>query len=201
MSSLSSTSGFLLLLMALVVFATAAPLRVRPVLAMSAGAAAGFALAHFGWIGEAMSIGCIVIAVVCLHLWTRWHEAALAVGIGLLVACCQAWLVGHGVGAWLAAVSALLAGMAIVLVCRRHTYAAPGTMQTEAMLLLLVLAVFVAAAPEVTAGWQSAVALNASAIESSAEASLPDLKFPLLLCAVAIAAGAGHSIWERCKRC
>jgi signal transduction histidine kinase len=200
--SLSLAATLSLDLLALAVFMTAMPRRARAWTSMIGAAVASGTLAVFGWLGDAASVGAIVIAFVSLHLWTRCGEFAAACGTGLLIGCTVGALMRFGVEAGPATLGALTIAAVIFAMARHWVEDASPTLQIEAMLLLLIFAVLVAAAPEVAAGWHSAVALNAAqGIDPPRADVSADLKALFLLCGVALVGGAGYAIRERRKRC
>jgi hypothetical protein len=202
MSSLSLAATLILDLLALAVFMTAMPRRARDWASMVGAAAVSGALAAYGWIGDAASVGAFVIVLVSLHLWTRWGGFAAACGSGWLIGCTLGALMQFGIGASAATLGALATAAVIVAMSRRRMDSASPTLQVEAMLLLLIFAVLVAAAPDVSAGWYSAVALNAAQGTEPPRADVSaDLKSLFSLCGAALACGAGYTIWERRKRC
>jgi hypothetical protein len=198
----SLSAALILDLLALAVFVTAMSWRARDWALLLGAAVVSGTLAVYGWIGDAASVGAFVIAFVSLHLWTRWSDFAAAGGAGWLIGCTLGALMQFGVAASAAAFGALTIAAAIFAVSRHRVEEASPTLQLEALLLLLIFAVLVAAAPEVSAGWRSAVALNAAqGIDPPRADVSADLKSLFLLCGAALAGGAGYAMWERRKRC
>ncbi len=150
---------------------------------------------------DAAVIGSLVIALVCVQLWTRFAIAAAYFGLGLLALVWAQRLTLHGIALPLAALIAL-ATLAIVLwACKRRIRPVNAALQIEALLIVLAAAVVVAAVPAVNSGWHSAAALNAVA-QTPATNDIPGGGLALLLiCVAPLVLGAAYSVWRRRRRC
>ncbi|HEX7082448.1 MAG TPA: hypothetical protein VF329_15675 [Gammaproteobacteria bacterium] len=142
-----------------------------------------------GWIGTA-------IAIVALAALIRpsWSVALVAAG----GACAGLWAsVLRAQGLPLAAallVAALPPLVAAFLAARRPQFAPP-SLRDEALALIAVLGLCVAAAGPILTGWQSAAALKAVPLEAGAggRAAAP----VLLLAAAFLFLGGVYSLWKR----
>jgi hypothetical protein len=137
--------------------------------------------------------GSVVAAVAALEL--------LRPRTGLLAAACGGAAAGisvslfqlEGVVLPLALLlAALPMAVSAVLVDLSPRFAPP-RLRDEALLIVLLLAVLVAAAPGVTGGWQSATMLNLG--EKQARMAVPG--WALAVGAISIVAGGLHRIWVR----
>lgn len=160
------------------------------------GYMAGAALFLGGWSVEptAVALFCSVLAGLQLTRGRRTVHAAGLAGAGLILALSSAFLIQHGASvpvAW--TVGFLLASLTFALRMRVPDFA-PVPVREEALLFVLAAGLLAAAAPEVVAGWQSAMALNASALPSSGEV-IPNWVWIGL--GVAGVAGAASRWWRR----
>lgn len=187
----------LLCLLAMTVFAATARLDRRYMLGLVVGVGGGVLLGRFGLQADPSGIAGVVICAVGVHLWTRFSALAPPVGLGVLAVGFHGLLLGQGLPAVAAIVTTLLALGALLWMAHRHPDLATPASHLEAMLLLLVLAVFVGAAPAVVSGWHAATALNVSATPNAAGADL--LLIPI--CLAPLVLGALYSMWGRRRRC
>jgi len=202
MSSLFQVASFLLCLLAIVVFAAVTPLRRRHVVAFMSGGCGAAALMLLGIATDPALIGGVVIAVVCLHVWSRLRDLAAAFGLGMLVVSWQGLLVFQGLPQVLAIVMTLTVVIAVLRLAQRTPTLTSPLLQIEAMLLLFAYAVLVAAVPTIVEGWHSAIALNARALGAAPTPAAAGNGVVLwLLCSSAILLGACYTMWERRRRC
>jgi hypothetical protein len=199
-SSLSISAASLLCLLSMAVFAATARLHVRYLLALAAGLGAGSLLALAGRPVGPAEIGCIVIAVVSVHLWTRLGALALPLGVGILAVHWPMLLVVQGAPAPFAVAAVIAATLTLLWIAQRNPQLTSATLQTEATLLVLVMALLVASAPTVAAGWRSAAALNGSTTTAPASAAPQAEGLSLLaICLAPMLLGALYSMWRRSR--
>lgn len=89
--------------------------------------------------------------------------------------------------------AAALPAISAILTARRPAFA-PVTLREEALVVVLLLGLAVAMAPEVSAGWRSALALNLEE-KNSVGQIVP--AWVLFLSAVSAALGGLYSLWTR----
>jgi hypothetical protein len=200
MSSLSIGAASLLCLLSLAAFAATAQLHARYLLVLATGTCIGLLLALAGRSVGPAEIGCVVIAVVSVHLWTRLSALALPLGAGILAVHWPMLLVVQGVPGPLALVAAMVVMSALLWIVRRNPQLTSATLQTEALLLVFVMALLVASAPTVAAGWSSAAALNARSAMTPVVSATQAAGLSLLaICLAPMLLGALYSMWRRSR--
>ena len=122
----------------------------------------------------------LILAERSLPLFSALCSGTLG---GMLAAELQLQMVPEAV-AWILSAAILLATLILVSVSENF---APAGMREEALLGIAVLGVLIAAIPGVTAGWQSALALN---ISERASASVPIPMWAVVSAGISCAAGA-----------
>jgi|GEM_PF-1693066 len=183
--------------LAAVVLAAQVPASKSPLPFVALGAA-GFLAGPLLFRGSvALSAAYLGVLVVCLAVIQllrpqTWMAAAL--GAGLIAAQAGAMLASEGLPVMLAVLmTAVLLAVPISLSVRQPRFA-PSVIREEALLIVLVLGIVVAAAPEVASGWASAVALN-SGTPGRAGSSIP--AWALLALGVAAALGGVSRFWRQ----
>jgi hypothetical protein len=163
-----------------------------------AGIACGFLVAAVGTtptrIPEPAWIGILTMAVVILMLARpSWSLPAAAMS-GILAGCLATLLRAQSVPstiAWLLGVAILVP--ALWISARRKDFA-PTSIRDVALLAIAIWSILLAAAPAISAGWQSAAALNVSD-KSATQNSMP--AWVLLLGIASLAIGGLHTFWMR----
>jgi hypothetical protein len=137
------------------------------------GAVAGALVVLFGWTASPIALAGFVIALAVLELTQHRFASIARVGAALLAMQVCGHLALSGVPTFVA----LPIGAALALLPtwlqRRSASFAPARMHEEALLIVLVLGVVLAAAPEIESGWRSATALNANAVGGGEAAPIP----------------------------
>lgn len=192
----------LLTALAMVVFTTV-PLRLAAgVGLLAAGFLIGMLANRGGLFPEPGWIGVVVIgaAAASFHPGRGRHIAACAAGV--LAFNLMPLLTLQGAPQWSAFVAVVAVLALAIHASRRHAGFSSPALHAEAMVLVLVIAVIVASAPEIASGWQAATALNASAINRpGADASVVIPVQLTLLCATPLLLGGFYSWWRRHRAC
>ena len=182
----------LLCAIAAAVFATAVR-GVRGTLALSAGFLMGIA-----WLAPAPGWTGAVVGVVAVLMLGAPHRALVSLAAplasGLAGGLWAQMLAGYGMPAWL---GWLLAGGVIAVsavASQRDPRFARPAVQEDALVALAVLGVTVAAAPGVTAGWQTATALNLAGEDTLGSGANPGM---LLGLAAVLSLGGLHTLRRR----
>jgi hypothetical protein len=140
--------------------------------------------------------GCIAAGVAALQIFrpdVRW--LALLCG-GALAGFWSALLQIQGLPLGSAMVLAgIVPAVSGFLVQRRHEFA-PESLREEAMLAMVALGLAVAILPEVSAGWQSALALNREAAGSSSQNQII-ANWVLVLSAASVVLGGLYALLRR----
>jgi hypothetical protein len=160
--------------------------------------ALGFVLAAIGVgagrLPDPVWVGSVVACLGAVGLARPGWATVLAACGGALAGIWMSMLQFGGVPLPLAVVvAATPPALAAFFSCRRPGFA-PAALREEALLVVLVLGVAVAAAPGVAAGWQSAVTLNLQQKEVASEA-VP--AWTLLLTLGAATFGGLYTVWMR----
>ncbi len=155
---------------------------------------AGFVVATIWLQPEPMWIGAMVALVAVLGLgWSRFGPLSAAVA-GVLAGLWVHVLESYGLPGWSAVpLAAAVPGTAVVLAHRSPRFAPLG-LREDALLTICVLGLVVAAAPAVSMGWRSAVAMNLE--PGSGAQPTTGLWVPLGLGAV-VSLGGLHTLWRR----
>ena len=162
--------------------------------ALAVGFVLGAIVVRPGRLPDPVWIGIIVAALAVAGL-TRPRVGLLASAAGgLLAGIWISLLQVEGLPLWAAVIVAGAPAAVSAVLSHRKPNFAPPALREEAMLLVFVLAVVVAAAPSVIAGWQSAVALNLQQKEVAGQV-VP--AWTLLLTFGAAAAGGLYTVWIR----
>lgn len=176
--------------------ASAGP-RVRPLpdlLTFAGGYVAAALLSLAGWSVEPSAVAALCAAFAGTQLVWAGLQAGAFAAAGVVSALSAAFLKDSGAPvavAW--TMSLLLPGLTVVLRARVVDFA-PDRIREEALLFVLASGLLAAAAPEVLAGWESAMALNGSALPSSGEV-VPG--WVLIGLGLAVVAGAASRWWRR----
>jgi hypothetical protein len=140
------------------------------------------------WVGT----GVAVLAMAGLA--RPYLSVLVAAGGGMLAGIWMAMLRAEGLSLLPALLTASApVGLAAILSRWRPQFA-PAPLREEALLVVLLLGIMVAAAPGVAAGWQSAVTLN---LEQKEVASQVVPRWTLLLTVGAATLGGLYTIWMR----
>ena len=138
-------------------------------------------------------VGGIVAGIAAAAVLRPRYAALFAATAGILAGIWMPMLEVAGVPLAAAALIAAAAPLCSALFSRDSRFA-PLVVREEALLFVLVIAVVVAVAPGVAAGWQSATALNLQQKEVGAQV-VP--AWTLLLTLGAAAAGGLYTVWMR----
>ena len=172
--------------------ATPGPGRWR--LSLAAAGAAALTAWLRGRVPDVGAAGAIVAAAAALQLFRpgRFH-AWMAVAAGAVAAIGAAVLGSEGLPLIAAnIVAAVPVGTASFLASTRPRFAPP-VLREEALLIVLALAISVAVAPGLSAGWRSAQGLNAPGAVNTAP-SMP--AWTLAAAAGFLALGGAYSAWR-----
>ena len=141
--------------------------------------------------------GAVGVLVACLALASLVRPGAMlfaAAGSGALAGLWARMLQSAGVAAPVAFVAAAAAPVVTLVLMRRRSDFAPPLLRQDALLVVLALAVVVAMAPGIVAGWQSAALLNIRQMEA---ASPPLPSWTLLVSLGAATLGGLYTVWTR----
>lgn len=195
-------AALLLCLLAMTVFAASVRLGRRSLLALAVGSAAAVLLSYIGLPPDPAGIAAVVIGVVSVHLWTRFSALALPTGLAVLSVSLHGLLLDQGLPGVAVAIAALLVPGTLLWTTHKHPGLANPALHLEAMVLILVLAVVLGAAPAVVTGWHSAIALNASMTSTApASSDLQPSSWLIPICLAPLLFGALYSLWGRRRRC
>jgi hypothetical protein len=179
--------------LASVAFATA-DVRLRGHLAVVVGFVVTATAVAPGQLPDPVWVGSGVAAIAVAGLARPGYATLVAAGGGALAGIWMAMLRVEGLPVSAAAsVAGGLPALAAIL-SRRRPHFAPTSLREEALLLVLVLGIGVAAAPGVAAGWQSGVTLNLQQKEVASQA-VP--AWTLLLTLGAATIGGLYTTWMR----
>lgn len=160
--------------------------------------ALGFVLAAIGvdstHLPDPVWVGGVVALLGAVGLARADWAALVAAGGGALAGIWVSMLQVEGLPLPVAAIVAATPPVLATFFSRRTPGFAPAALREEALLVMLVLGIGVAAAPGVAAGWQSAVTLNLQQKEVALRA-VP--AWTLLLTLGAAAAGGLYTVWMR----
>ncbi|HWK49851.1 MAG TPA: hypothetical protein VNR40_08175 [Steroidobacter sp.] len=201
MSSLFVAAATLLCLLAMTVFAATARLDGRYIAALIIGLGSGGVLDYLGLQAAPTGIAGVVIGAVGVHLWTRFGTLALSVGLGVLTAQLHELLALEGFDAVTAILAALFVLSALLWTVHKYPNLAPPALHLEAVLLVVVVAVFVGAAPAIVTGWHAATALNVSAAGAATATDSLSTVLLIPICLAPLLLGALYSLWGRRRRC
>jgi hypothetical protein len=155
---------------------------------------AGFGVAVIWLWPQPVWTGGTVALVAVLGLGVPRLGLLRAVVAGVLAGLWVHVLQSYGLPGWSAVpLAAAVPGAAAVLAHRSPRFA-PVVMREEALLMIGVLGLVVAAAPSLSMGWRSAVAMNLE--PGSAAQPVTGLWVPLGLGAV-VSLGGLHTLWRR----
>lgn len=174
------------------VFATFAT-RLAAAAALAAafiGAALAFSAVRFP--SPSGAAGLIALAAGTMLWRPHWPIVAAAAG-GLAAALWAVLLVAEGLpGSAVFPAVVVVVSSAAALAAARPSFA-PTILQEEALMIVAVLGLLVAAAPSVIEGFGSAIAFTGSGLPDDAE---PQAPWALALAAAFIALGAIYSLWK-----
>ncbi len=180
--------------LAVVVLAALEPRRLDTGLAFCAGLVAAAIVIGATRVPDPVWGAALTAAGAAVALWTpRAAWMAFACG-GMLAAVWASVLAAQGLPVPVAyALVTVVAAASSGLAAFRPRFA-PSSLREEALVLVAALAVLVAAAPAVSAGWHSAATLRGSPLEPPATASAA---WAFALAACALVCGAIHALWRR----
>ena len=169
----------------------AAVARRRDAVAMAAGfgATALWLPPEPGVVGTAVAV--VAVAVLARPGRVRLVAAAAA---GLLAGAWTHVLAAHGFARWSAWLLAAAVVVVSVVAARRNPRFAPRAIREEALAVLALGALIVAAAPAVAAGWSAAEAMNLTAGDVSRSAVHPAV---LAVLGAVVALGGAHALRRR----
>jgi hypothetical protein len=162
--------------------------------ALVVGFAAAAALIRPQALPPAAGTGWIVALIAALFLGRPKTTILPGVCGGFLAALWSALLQIQGLPRLAAlTVAGIVAATSVYLATKRASFA-PDALKQEAMLVMIVLGLAVAVIPEISAGWQSALALNREE-RNSAEQIIAN--WVLVLSAVSVVLGGLYSLLRR----
>ena len=155
---------------------------------------AGFVIATIWLQPEPVWIGAMVALVAVLGLgWSRFGPLS-AVVAGVLAGLWVHVLQSYGLPGWSAVpLAAAVPGTAVVLAHRSPRFA-PRALREDALLTICCLGLVVAAAPVLSMGWRSAVAMN---LEPGGGARPAMGLWVTLGLGAVVALGGLHTLWRR----
>jgi hypothetical protein len=161
--------------------------------AVFAGLALGSVLTFDGQLPDAVLTASAVAAVSAIQLFRPGARLLTACCAGVLGALWVALLQAQGVpsGAGLAIVSGLLTAT-LYLAVRRPAFA-PRALRDDALVLMLIGGVVVAAAPSVLDGWRAA--FNLSVGERGTAVQIPG--WIVMFVTATVLGGGAYSLWSR----
>jgi hypothetical protein len=179
--------------LASVAFATA-DIRLRGHVAVAVGFVLAATMVAPGQLPDPVWVGSGVAVLAVIGLARPGCAVLVVAGGGALAGIWMAMLRVEGLPLPAAAFVAGAPSALAALLSRRRPQFAPTPLREEALLVVLVLGIAVAAAPGVAAGWQSAVILNLQQKEVASQA-VP--AWTLLLTLGAAMVGGLYTVWTR----
>jgi hypothetical protein len=146
------------------------------------------------YLPDARWIGCAVAAIATVLVFRPNAQWIGPLCGGVLAGLLAVLLEAQGVAFWVAMPGAVLLPAASAYCCSRRPDFAPGDLRQEAMLATAALGLIVAMIPEVTAGWQSALALNREAETESGSSQIIIANWVLVLSAASVALGGLYTL-------
>ena len=171
-----------------------ADVRVRGHLAVVLGFILAATVIDHGQLPDPVWVGSGVAVLGIAGLARPGYVTLVAAGGGVLAGIWMAMLRVEGLPLPAAALTAAGLPALAALLARRRPDFAPAPLGEEALLVVLLLGIGVAAAPGVVSGWQSAVTLNLQQKEVASQA-VP--AWTLLLTLGAATVGGLYTVWIR----
>jgi hypothetical protein len=134
------------------------------------------------------------LAAMSVVMWPR-RTAVAAAAAGALAGFWTALLELQGLPAWASAPAALALLALVIWLARTRPSFAPEPLREEALMILAVIGLGVAALPGVLEGWQLAASLGAADQRDPTRAALPS--WTLVLVGASMVLGALHALWSR----
>ncbi len=176
-----------------VVFASMA-LGIRGMVLLAAGFALESAAARYTGVPDPIWVGTLTVILAGWALARRKGMVIAPFAGGVLAAVLGTAMHAEGVAALPAYFLAALPALIAMWLAMRQPNFVSATLHEEALLLILILALITAAAPGITAGWTSALALNLRDNESL-RPMMPG--WVIGLGCTALALGGVFTVWRR----
>ena len=165
--------------------------------ALAAGFLAAAAVVRIERLPDTPWLGGMLAAAALLELLRKpasgWRKHVSAACAGGFAGVCVPLFRAEGLPLAAALVLAAAPAVASSAFAARNPGYAPRRLKEEALLVILGLGVLAAAAPAISAGWASAVTLNAG-VKSTAPGSVP--QWVIVLGAAALFCGGVTSLWR-----